>query len=321
MKRRMPNTAAEANARLFPVDLQRLYVDLVEHCRQLPRIPEREDLVIAHESLSAEAGWSPTWPAHCCMVESGSFGLRDHYFRANQIAGRMDLTFPFRDLTSLFQFVALATGPGLRHEEITTWLERFQKCSRFVILCDLALSGNSIVGDIRALDELRRVLGFHRLSAIYEVVLFCGTVTARRALEGQCDRVVVINEIPDCFSARDGGSVIIQLGHRQDDIERVCVWFRDEIMSASSDVHRVARAFDDPRILLWGFGGEGWLVAGNPNTPNNALPLLWVSSEKGPYVAPFPRVPSRLYEHSQWNLRAPYIEIIRGHLHEQGKAL
>ena len=270
-----------------------------------------QHLVRVHEVLQNGTGSSPTWPAKWCLLEHGVHGLRDRYFQANGIAGRLDLTFPFRDVTGLMQFVALATGSGKGWTQIRRWLDRLFDCKRYTILCDVSLSGNTVAGDIRDLNDLLGLLGVRRVD--FEVVLLCGTSTARRVLEEVHATVHVIDEIPEHFRSRNRDSVITQIGHKWKDVEHLCVWFRDQMIPSDSNIRRLARTLQDQDILLWGFGGEGWMVSGNPNTPNNALPLLWVDSEEKGYKAPYPRIPSRLYEHSMWNLRGPYMDIIRKH--------
>ena|GEM_PF-5029359 len=304
-----------SNARLFPPGLRDLYLDLVEHSFHMPEIPNSLDMIEAHRVLSARGETSPTWQANCCLLEHGSRGLRDEYFRANGIPGRLDLTFPFRGVTGLLEFTALASAPSPRRPETATWIQRFFECSRIIVLCDVSMSGNSIVGDIRAIKQLRHLLGLSEQGATYQAVLFCATVSARRALERECD-VFVVHEISRRYSCRDDNSLIVEMGYLPTDIERLCCSFRDDVLPKDSPVHRLASASGDPSTLLWGFGGQGWQVAGNPNTPNNSLPLLWSSSKEKSYVAPYPRVPSRLYEHSEWNLRGCYLEIISSHLHE-----
>ncbi|MCD4654933.1 hypothetical protein K8T06_13485 [bacterium] len=314
MTNRRANRIALSNAHIFPRDLRNLYLDLVAQCFMIPKANKLEHLIASKDALFPQNKISPTWSSRCCFLEHGMPGLRDDYFRANQIFGRNDLTFPFRDVTSLIKFVVLATGPGAELQEIKIWLERLVECRKFIILCDLSMSGNSLVGDVKAIKELHHLMGINEQDLSYEIVIICGSVTARHVLEVECDIVIVINEIPECFSSRFGVSLIIERGHRQTDVESLCKWFRDEILPDDSHIHRLAKTFADPNILLWGFGGEGWLVAGNRNTPNNSLPILWLNSKEKAYVAPYPRVPSRLYEHSEWNLREPYMEIIRKNL-------
>lgn len=295
------------NSALFPKDLRKAYRDIAALAFRMPAMPSHKDLVRAHDALQLKTTGPPIWSTRCCMLVHGMNGLRDLFFRANGIAGRLDLTFPFEDVTSMCGFLALV-GKEPGRPELTRWRDRLFRCSNFVILGDVSISGNSLLDDVMALERCLHSLGSRRSSFRLQIIVFSGTTTAERKLRSVCDDIVVLNQIPDSFRLR--GDSKIQRLHGRRKVEEVCEWFRDEILPPDSHLHKMSEMFDDPEILLWGFGAEGWLVVGSTNTPNNSLPLLWLDSEPAAYVAPHPRLPSRLYDECTWNLKESYLSIL-----------
>ena len=124
------------------------------------------------------------------------------------------------------------------------------------------------------------------------------------------DSVLVVERIPDSVSIFSGDNEFCLSGTKGGDVRNLTKWFRSNMLPEGGLLDRMERIFDDPELGLWGFGRGGWLITTSSNTPNNSLPLLWYTPEGGTYVAPYPRVSSRLYEDDVWNLRPILWDII-----------
>lgn len=100
------------------------------------------------------------------------------------------------------------------------------------------------------------------------------------------------------------------LVQRGNEIKSLAKWFRKNLVPKGGLLERMEETLKDPEIGLWGVVPGGWLITTSSNTPNNSLPFLWYSPENSKYIAPYPRVSSRLYRDNVWNIRPLLWDII-----------
>lgn len=224
--------------------------------------------------------------------------IRDDFFRANALAGRLQDNFPWRSAHDITDALMNLEKGELRPElgqELITYLGR----ELWILLIDISLSGTSAVSEIRRLTTLRSKFFPHakgRTLALIQVA----TEDALAAINSEGHEAKAAVHIPRSWALADPQYSIISDPTLVADMRSLCAWMAEcHVLKSDYRLSQLARV--DPNVGLYGFGGRGWPVVMHRNTPNNSLPVLWFAPPTAAYHPPFERIDSRIGE--SWNGR------------------
>lgn len=296
------------NLKFIPTHLANIYCTLIENTLVIDKLLGSSRL----KNLYKLYNYGPvTFSENVIFLEQGEMGLRESFFKANKIEGRVDNNPPFLNTTQMMQFIALSSMHRFTDHQLNDIYNRVKKVKRIILLSDISISGTSLIGDHKDITKLfELILGNERS---IEVVVFLATATEEsiKNLSKNFNQIYIDEIIPNDFSLKYTSCMKLTEASAKVEISELLEWFAQEVINSNDNyLQKMSRIFKDQDSLSYGFGGEGWLISTDHNTPNNSLPLLWYSSENHPYLPPFPRVSSRTYDSQQWNLRNVYQEII-----------
>ena len=301
MKRQFEiNATIEENLKIIPKNLHDIYIDLVDYTLLLPEAGKTSEYIELYKLLAKELGIDLSID-NVCILEHDNSGARSDFFRANKLEGRMDVSIPFNTVTGLMQLIALSLCPSIKNIDYKKFSTHLYEEIPFIILADQVFSGKSLAGDCITLRRLMEAVGAPPKQIIAAVCR--GTNSGISSLSKVFDSVFVVDRIPDSKNVFSKDCKYFLDGTRGNEIKSLANWFRINLVPKGGLIERMEVTLGDPKIGLWGVGPGGWLITTTSNTPNNSLPLLWYSPENNKYIAPYPRVSSRLYRDNVWNIR------------------
>ena len=298
------------NLPFIPEAFHSIYLELVEHTYIVKENENWINLIRLNNSIQSRHTCFNKIGRHILILEQGECGLRENFFRANRIQGRLDLNYPFTNVTQVLQFIALASTTDSPPEEIKFIFSDLSRVNTVVILSDISISGSSLAEDCRVLRKLFSSIGIQGRDLLIVAAVCRCTESSAAHLAKYYNDVFVGDELPMSASLRYVDCPVGLHSQRASEVIEITKWFRENLVSEGDIVERMEKVTCDPRFGLWGFGAEGWLLAGEKNTPNNTIPLLWHNPKVQGYIPPFPRTSSRLYEDSKWNIRSAYWQLV-----------
>lgn len=264
------------------------------------------------------------------VTEVDQDGLGPEFARLNGLSARLNgSVHPRLGDVQRFRYALFdaLNGTGQEQAHASAQLRLAGSKKAWLILTDKALSGQSLLGDLRKIAYARNLTAeaIGQRPDIY-VAAQISTVTAENEVTGWIqsegvEGVTFLSAVhldsraqvgnPDCrlFSSETHELVI-----------RLCEWFDNEIVSR--DLSLATFRERSSGSLALGYRRTGITLVDYRNTPTNSLPLLWFNSrdpdaryEPGAshpkYVGPFPRVHSRRgQEDSRWSESTLWEEIL-----------
>lgn len=255
------------------------------------------------------------------VTEVDQDGLGPEFARLNGLSARLNGSIhPRLGDVQRFRYALLdvLNGTGQEQAHASAQLRLAGTKKAWLILTDKALSGQSLLGDLRKITYARDLLAeaTGQRSEIY-VVAQISTAMAESEVttwvqREQVEGVNLLSAVrldgraqvgnPDCrLFTNDTHQLVI----------RLCEWFDSEIVSQDLSLATFRGQSSDSLAL--GYKRTGITLVDYRNTPTNSLPLLWFNSldpdakyapgaPRPKYVGPFPRVHSRRGEESsRWS--------------------
>lgn len=243
------------------------------------------------------------------LFEVDPSGLMNEFALKNRLSQRLNHTVLARvnsvdDILRSFDDVL--SEDDVRSSEGVDELLKIAEKPAWVVLTDKALSGQSLVKDVKRIATLREVLS--KASGDPVTLYVCAQVISEDAIEGlgalHLDGVklfpgLVLDRRMKVSSDSCSLFLTPQILKR---VRAAAQWFADTILSPDRSFDAVRKQSGDN--LAFGYRASGLLFSDFRNCPTNSLPFLWYSSrtpeaeydaEPLPpeYHGPFPRVDSR----------------------------
>jgi hypothetical protein len=225
------------------------------------------------------------------------------FLHCNAIRGRLDVDRHPRSNTLGDVAKDLLLG------EFAEELRGFANRDYWVILCDNALSGESLKSEI---EKTRIVTDYIGVQPQIIVLVQVFTDEANRCVSGELRKGVEILHsirLDDRFRVNSENCRLFKDADTLAGVRELCEWFYGEKLQKDPDYDQTIQVGGENLRAYgpYGFRNTG-LTLVTPNCPSNSLPILWYS-EQGAYEAPYPRVESRI---SQAKSRDKYyLELLR----------
>lgn len=246
------------------------------------------------------------------IMEVDQDGLAPDFARLNGLSARLNAAVHPRlhDVQRLrFALGHVLHGTSAEREHASGQLRLAAQKRVWIVLTDKALSGQSLLGDLRKIVFVRDLLieAFGSTPAIH-VAAQITTSTAEAGvaqwLDSHAARGVELHSaIRLDDRARVGNSACGLFDARTHDmVLDLCQWFDAEVVSRDRSLDTF-RARSEGSLAL-GYKQTGITLVDHRNAPTNSLPLLWFDSEdpgasfeagraRPTYRGPFPRIHSR----------------------------
>lgn len=241
------------------------------------------------------------WPGICAtnavpdlsdlaILELDRDQLRDDFYRANNLEGRLQDNLPWRSTHDIVDELSrMGSAVGSSTEKFSAFLSR----RRWIVLADLSLSGTSLVSEVVRLRKVLTGLGQSTAEIIALVQVMTSDAAALLSTNGIAFKNAVMVPGAAALSKKEYSLIVnsdLILAMR-----RLCQWFADEIVMKCDSRLTQQSGERGRETAVYGFGEAGWSVVTHRNTPNNSLPILWFDSSSE-YRPPFPRNESRVGE-------------------------
>jgi hypothetical protein len=217
--------------------------------------------------------------------------LRDEFFRANSLAGRLQDNSPWRSTHDLVDSLMNIEGGQIPSEIRRDFLDLLRR-PLWVLLIDLSVSGTS------ALSEVQRLSLVASLLSPRPKITVLVQLATDEALSSICSAVPSCHcaiRIPSTCALNSREYTLIKDNELVEKMREACVWFADHyVLATNYRLARLSRESSDKSIAVFGFASRGWSIVTYKNTPNNSLPLLWFRPPKDGYLPPFERIDSRI---------------------------
>ena len=283
-----------------------------------------------------EDAWRFVWSAFCreiagppgfddlLVLELDRDLLRDDFYRANSIVGRLQDNLPVRSthdiIDTLMQLESDRISPELR-----AILPSVMKRPYWVLLIDLSMSGSSAISEIARLHHVRELLFPTEkitICALIQVV----TEPAAKELQRAGAQFVAAIEIPQSCALNTGSYSLVTDPALVAKMKELCTWFgRTHVLPTDYRLARLTREHGVLDIANFGFDAKGRNIESYKNTPNNSLPILWFRPPDDSYRPPFERIDSRIGSswggRSEWLERVEKDENLRGRIREALKGI
>lgn len=227
------------------------------------------------------------------MLELDGEQLKDELFRATDSSGRLHLNLPIRSASDIIDVMISNEAGSKAHDGV---LDKLRTAPTWILLTDIALSGTSLVSELRRLKQLFRLFGAddHKLLCLCQVATETAIDTVR--LDGMLGGVVleVGIRIPNGHALNHPDYNLLRTPTLIESCHALCRWFADQyVVGSNYRLEKLAHEQGQPGIMHYGFGQLGWNVVTHKNAPNNSLPLLWFQPPDARYRPPFERIDSR----------------------------
>ena len=227
------------------------------------------------------------------VLELDRDALRDDFYRANALPGRLRDNSPHRSANDLLDTLANLESGDVPAEYQRT-LAQAGKKPFWILLSDLGLSGTSLTGEVARLKILRDVIAE---SGKGNVVVLAQVLTepASDVLRAAGVEIHGAIRVPATCALASQECALVNDQQLLDDMRALCNWFAEEyVRRGQHQLH--SESVHSPDQTVFGYGGHGWTIVTNRNAPNNSLPILWYRDHTKAYRPPFERLESRLGE-------------------------
>jgi hypothetical protein len=238
------------------------------------------------------------------ILELDRDALRDDFYRANALPGRLHDNSPHRSANDLLDALANLESGDIPGEYLHA-LAQAGKKPFWILLSDLGLSGISLAVEVARLKVLRDVIAESGKGNIVVLV----QVLSEPAYEALRATDVEVHEairVPMKCALASQECTLVNDHRLRDDMRTLCRWFAEEYVRKGQHKLNVD-SVHNPDQTVFGYGGHGWTIVTSRNAPNNSLPILWYRDHTKAYRPPFERVESRLKENwpgrRQWQDR------------------
>ena len=241
------------------------------------------------------------------VLELDRDALRDDFYRANSLVGRLQDNLPFRSPYDLVDHLR-ALEAGKIAPELESLLAVVLRRPLWLLLVDMSISGGSVVAEIDRLRMVRALCSHPEAITIIALIQVC-TEEARQALaESACDCETAVTVPLHC--ALNGGCYsLLSTPQLIQDVHELCRWFgKTHVIPSDYRLSHMSVERDDPDLATYGFGKRGWAIVTHKNTPNNSLPIFWFRPRSNDYLAPFERIDSRIGP--SWSGRREWLDRI-----------
>jgi len=219
--------------------------------------------------------------------------LRDEFYRANSLTGRLQDNLPWRSTHDIIDAL-MNLESGRMAPELLESFVGLTKRRCWVLLIDLSVSGTSAISELRRLHKIRSL--FFEDSEIEIVALIqLATDKALAELSSSGYSYHCSIRVPSFQALSDTNYNLYGNSSLQQSMRDVCKWFAEEhVLTTDYRLATLSREAKDPDIAAFGFGKSGWSIVTYRNTPNNSLPILWFRPPGDSYRPPFERIDSRI---------------------------
>jgi hypothetical protein len=219
--------------------------------------------------------------------------LRDEFYRANSLTGRLQDNLPWRSAHDIIDAL-MGFESGHIAPELTESFSCLSKKRCWVLLVDLSISGTSAVSELRRLHKIRSLF-FDQSNLEIIALIQLATETALQALGDSGYRYHCAIKIPNHQALNDVNYNLYGNSSLQESMREICKWFAEEhVLKTNYRLATMSLEQKNSDIAAFGFGGLGWSIVTHRNTPNNSLPLLWFRPPGEVYRPPFERIDSRI---------------------------
>ena len=238
------------------------------------------------------------------IIELDRDALRDDFYRANALPGRLHDNSPYRSANDLLDALANLESGDVTGEYLHVLAQAGRK-PFWILLSDLGLSGTSLVGEVARLKILRDVIAESGKGNIVVLVQVLSD-PAHEALRATDVEMHEAIRVPKRCALASEECTLVNDHRLRDDMRTLCRWFAEEYVRKGQHKLNVD-SVHNPGQTVFGYGGHGWTIVTSRNAPNNSLPILWYRDHAKAYRPPFERVESRLRENwpgrRQWQDR------------------
>ena len=247
------------------------------------------------------------------IMEVDQSGLISQFAHINKLSARLnaDVHPRISDVQQLRTMISnsLINNPdsSVEQEYTTEQLRLVANKDVWIVLTDKALSGQSLIADLKRIEFSRRLLTHGEHSP---TIFVCAQIMTSLA-EDKINTWITKNEIESIqilsaikFDNRT------RVGHEEcalfdnkthESVKKLCMWFDKNVVA--KDMSLTFRK-NSGGELTFGYHNTGLTLVDCLNTPTNSLPLLWFNAldhsatykegEKvNPYTGPLPRIHSR----------------------------
>lgn len=238
--------------------------------------------------------------------------LRDDFYRANSLVGRLQDNLPFRSAYDVIDGLMQVESGGLPYE-LASLLRQVVRRPYWVLLVDISLSGGSVAAEIRRLRQIGELL-LPGNPPIIIALIQVATGDAITTLQDSEQDFISAIEVPESCALNSSSYALADDTLIVDGMRDLCTWFAEtHILTTDYRIADLSRTQSDQSIAQFGYGSRGWNVVMSRNTPNNSLPLLWFRPPSDLYRPPFERIDSRIDE--SWKGRNRWLQRVEA---EQG---
>jgi hypothetical protein len=253
-------------------------------CTRLGNVPRQEDVL---------------------MLELDRDLLRDDFYRANSIIGRLEQNLPFRSAQDIVDaLMQLEAGPP--PPELRAAIASIARRPYWILLTDMCMSGGSASAELRRLRRLSRLLDPSADATLVALVQVVTDHAYDRLIAAKADFLSAIRVPASCALTAPNYSLISDLSLAAQ-IKNLCQWFAEtHILTTTYRLAELSRRDNNPAIAYYGYGELGWNIITHKNAPNNSLPILWFRPPTDAYRPPFERIDSRV--HPPWPGRTEWLD-------------
>ncbi len=240
--------------------------------------------------------------------------LRDEFYRANAIAGRLHDNLPWRSTNDMIDGL-MQLDSGVANPQIVDTFRGVARRPWWVLLIDLSLSGASAESELKRLQKIRSLF-LPRYPITIVALIQVLTEVAADVLDSSNLAYHAAIRIPRSSGLKFNEFDLVDNPELVGQMRELCHWFANEhVLPSDSRLSRLSKEEGAREMACYGFGGHGWSIVTHRNAPNNSLPLLWFKPPHGRYLPPFERIDSRLGdpwpERREWLRRAEADQTVR----------
>ena len=218
--------------------------------------------------------WNTLINKHKCsmqniwLLELDRDQLRDEFYRANQISGRLEDNLPWRsshDIIDMLNNLEENTYSDILLDKFKSLVSR----DIWVVLVDISISGSSVISEINRIQKLASLLRGAEKPKIIALVQII-TEEAIVKLQDTGHNFLYGLKIPNSCAFNSEKYDLIKDSGLKIKAKELCIWFADTfILPYENRLAKLAKS--DKNIAYFGFGGMGWNIVTHKNTPNNFI--------------------------------------------------